>query len=338
MKLGLEYIGKIAGVSKSTVSRVINNHPNVSRDTRERVLEVIRVSNYRPNKAAQALVTQQTRVLSVFTPQAAASTFTDLYFPALIQSIILAANQHNFAIMLWLGNSVEEEERYCERILNHGLFDGVIVASVVDNDPLVARLLQSVMPYILIGPPLHGAAFFADVDNCSGAKEAVEHLLRFGYKQIGTITGPISMGAARNRLQGYLDALTQAGIPIDERLIAAGNFDKASGYDAMTLLIKRGVDAVFCASDMMALGAMNAAHAVGWRIPEDVALVGFDDMLFAETLRPPLTTVHQHINELGMKATELLIRLIEGEPLQVTQVMLTAHLIVRSSCGAAKIA
>lgn len=138
MTQNLEDIARLAGVSRSTVSRVINNHPNVSAATREKVLKIINERQFRPNVAARALVTQRTRVLSVVIPQLLAATFTDPYFPTLLQSITLRANQHDYALMLWVGNSTEEEQRFCDRILNNTLFDGIIIASAVDGDPLVA--------------------------------------------------------------------------------------------------------------------------------------------------------------------------------------------------------
>ncbi|HVU13433.1 MAG TPA: LacI family DNA-binding transcriptional regulator [Phototrophicaceae bacterium] len=338
MNHGLETIAEIAGVSKSTVSRVINDQPNVSAKTRQRVLEAIQQSGYRPNQAARALVTRQTGVLSIVIPQAVAATFTDPYFPALIQSITLTANEHNYAIMLWVGNNAEEEERYCDRILKNGFFDGMIIASAVDNDPLLQRLVGSKLPYVLIGPPQAQVEYSVDVDNRAVAHEAVSHLLSLGYQRVGTITGPLHMGVSRCRLQGYYDAFEQTGVGVDETLVAHGNYDESSGYTAMTTLIERGTDAVFCASDTMALGALRALLEAHLRVPEDVALVGFDDMPFAATSHPPLTTVHQPIDELGRTATNLLISLIEGAPIQTHHLVLTAHLIIRHTCGAAKIA
>ena len=338
MNYGLEHIAKLAGVSKSTVSRVINNQPNVSANARQRVLEAVHQSGYRPNKAARALVTQQTGVLSIVIPLALSATFTDPYFPALIQAITLAANEHNYAIMLWVGNSAEEEDYYCDRILNHGFFDGVIVASAVDDDPLLQRLAETGFPYVLIGPEQENVEHHVDVDNRAGACTAVTHLLDLRCDRIGTITGPLNTGAARERLRGYSDALENAGIPLDDSLVVNGNYDEAQGYAAMNRLIERGVDAVFCASDVMALGALRALLDAGLRVPDDVALVSFDDMPFAATTHPPLTTVRQPISELGRQAVELLINLIEGTPPPAKQVILTAHLIVRGTCGAAKIA
>ncbi len=338
MNRNLEDIAKIAGVSKSTVSRVINNNPHVRHSTRQRVQDTIRASDYRPNKAARALVTQQTGILSIVVPQALSETFTDPYFPALVQNISVTANQYNYAIMLWVGNNAEAADRYCERILNHGFFDGVIVASAVDDDPLLHRLVVSDVPYVLIGPAQQGVCCNVDVDNRAASRDAVKHLLHFGYLRVGTITGPLTTGAARDRLQGYRDAFQEVGTVVNDALIVNGNFDEASGYSCMNTLIKRGIDAVFCASDMMASGALRALLEAQLRVPEDIALIGFDDMPFAATTTPPMTTVHQPIDELGRSATKLLISLIEGTPVQSTHIMLTAHLIIRSTCGAVQIA
>ncbi len=332
MSNSLEDIARIVGVSKSTVSRVVNNHPNVSRHTRERVLAAIREHNFYPNTAARALVTQRTHVLSVIIPQALSSTFTDPYFPALIQSISVTASQHDYAIMLWIGNTEEEEERFLSRIISNRFSDGVLVASAIDGDPLIRTLTATEIPFVLIGPPQSGIKYWVDVDNQTGARAAVEHLIALGYRRIGTITGPLNMGAARHRLQGYRDALQNAQIPIDEQLIAFGNFDEASGYRAMRQLLNCGVDAVFAASDTMALGALRAAAEAELCVPDDIAIVGHDDLPFAATTTPPLTTVHQPVADLGRSAAEMLIRLVEGTLGENHTMVLTAHLVIRGSC------
>lgn len=335
MKQGLEEIAKLAGVSKSTVSRVVNNQPNVNEKTRQRVMEIIREMNFRPNKAARALVTQHTRVLSVVIPQPLAATFTDPYFPTLLQSISAKAAQRDYAIMLWIGDNAEQEDRFTDRILNNSFFDGVLIASAVDDDPLVNRLTRGAgFPYVLIGPPQKGIAHYVDVDNLNASRAAVRHLIALRYQRIGTITGVLNMGAAQHRLQGYKDALIEAGLPVEPDLMLPGDYNEGRGYEAMRHLIALGVDAVFCASDVMAIGAMRAVTDAGLRVGVDIGIVGFDDMPFSATLHPPLTTVRQPISELGERATEMLIRLIEDQPLTREHVLLSAHLIVRQSCGA----
>ena len=334
MKQGLEEIAKLAGVSKSTVSRVVNNQPNVNERTRQRVLEIIREVNFRPNKAARALVTQHTKVLSVVIPQPLAATFTDPYFPRLLQSISGKANQQDYAIMLWIGDNAEQEDRFTDRILNNSFFDGVLIASAVDDDPLVERLKDAGFPYVLIGPAQKGVPYNVDVDNLSASREAVRHLIALHYRRIGTITGVLNMGAAQHRLQGYREALAEAGLDADPNLILSGDYNEIQSYEAMRHLIAHGVDAVFCASDVMALGAVRAITDAGLRVGVDIGVVGFDDMPFASTLHPPLTTVRQPIADLGDRATDILMRLIEEEPVPQDHVLLPAHLVVRQSCGA----
>ncbi len=334
MSQNLEDIAKLAGVSRSTVSRVINNHPNVSQQTRERVLKVIQEQRFRPNMAARALVTQQTRALSLVIPQAVADTFTDPYFPTLMQGVTQKANQCDYAVVLWIGNGAEEEERFCERILSNSLFDGLILASLVNNDPLIPRLTQAAFPFVLIGPPQLDNLNYIDVDNARAAEVAVSHLIRLGRQRIGTITGPHNMGAALERLAGYRNALERAGRPVDNTLIAEGDFREDSGYLAMRTLLPRRLDAVFVASDMMALGAIRAIHEAGLRIPDDIAVVGFDDIPIAASTKPPLTTVRQPIRELGSLATQVLIDLLNGVIEPPYQLILPAQLVIRETCGA----
>jgi LacI family transcriptional regulator len=313
---------------------VINDHPNVSERTRRRVRRVIDEQGFRPNLAARALVTQRTKILSVVIPQALSATFTDPYFPALLQSITVEANRCDYAVMLWVGNNAGEEDRFADRILNHTLFDGVLVASAVDGDPILHRLAEAGFPFVLIGPGQLDSLNNVDVDNRHGAYLAVSHLIRLGYQRIGTITGPLNMGAARDRLNGYRMALQEAGRPFDETLLVEGNFDEASGYRAMQILLECGVDAVFAASDIMAQGALYALNDCGRRVPGDVALVGYDDLPLATSMLPALTTVRQPIAQLGTLATQTLIGLLNETLTVPHSVLLAAELVIRDSCGA----
>ncbi|MBC7813758.1 MAG: LacI family DNA-binding transcriptional regulator [Burkholderiales bacterium] len=333
MSLNLEDIAKISGVSRSTVSRVINGHPAVSERTRKKVLQVIQEQNFRPNLAARALVTHQTRTLSLVIPQAIAYAFTDPYFPTLIQGVTAKANEFDYAVMLWVGSG-DEEDRFAERVMNNSLFDGVLIASAVSDDLLIPRLAKAGFPLVIIGPPPQEGLNYIDVDNQRGAQVAVSHLIRLGWRRIGTIAGPQNMGAARARLEGYRLAMERAGRPVDETLIVYGSFDEASGYLKMRALLQRKVDAVFVASDAMAHGALRAIHEHGLRIPEDIAVVGFDDLPMSASTTPALTTVRQPIQDLGSMATQVLIDLINGAVSEPCHMVLGAQLIVRDTCGA----
>jgi LacI family transcriptional regulator len=331
----LEDIAKLAGVSRSTVSRVINNHPSVSPQTRQKVMKIIRERHYRPNLAARALVTQRTQVISLVIPQDVIGAFTDPYFPTLMQGIMIQANEQDYAVMLWIGSKIEEEERFFQHVLGNSLFDGVILASAVEKDPLIPWLAESGYPFILIGPPQLGNLNFIDVDNVRGAQLAVSHLIRLGRQRIGTITGPMNMGASLDRLKGYRQAFEQACVPLDETLIVTGTFSENSGYLAMKILLQLRVDAVFAASDMMAVGALRAIREAGLSVPEQISLIGFDDLPVAAATNPPLTTVHQPIREVGTLAAQALINLLEVKLKHPYQLVLPAELVVRGTCGAA---
>lgn len=331
MGQNLEYIARIAGVSRSTVSRVINHHPNVRTSTRERVMQVIRENNFRPNLAARSLVTQQTRVLSLVIPQAIAYTFTDPYFPTLLQSVMMKAGEFDYAVMLWIGNRDEDHDRFSERVIRNSLFDGLLVASAGTDDPLISYLSEARFPFLLVGPPSMDNLNYIDVDNESGAFDAVTHLIQVGWQRIGLITGPLGMGSAVCRINGYRRALQQSGHNVDEALIVEGAYTEQSGYDAMRTLIGRGVDAVFCSSDMMTFGALRAIADCGRRVPHDIGVASFDDLPASASTNPPLTTVHQPITGIGIQATQMLIDLLTGRAEPPYQKILPAHLIVRGS-------
>jgi len=175
---------------------------------------------------------------------------------------------------------------------------------------------------------------YVDVDNQSGAREAVAYLFRQGYRRVGTITGPWNMIAGADRRDGYAAALRDHGVAMDPELMAEGDFTEAGGYLAMQRLLPRQPEAVFAASDMMAVGALRAMREAGLRVPDDVALVGFDDMPFSGQLDPPLTTVRQPIHRTGVVAVQMLIDLIERPDSQPRRIILSTELVVRASCGA----
>lgn len=332
--MDLETIAKLSKVSRSTVSRVLNNHPNVSPPTRERVLGIIHKMNFQPNVAARGLAKGYTRVLGLVIPMGVAALFTDPYFPSFIQGVSAACNVHDHSVMLWLAEP-EYERRTIRQIMHSGLLDGVIVASNLLDDPVVQALLEGDLPFILNGRhPNDGRVNYVDIDNIASAREAVLHLLRLGRKRIGTIAGPHDMIAGADRLDGYIAALRDRGQLVDSDLIVEGDFTEAGGYSAMQRLLARRPDAVFAASDTMAVGALRALREASLRVPEDVAIVGFDDMSFAAHTDPPLTTVRQPIHRSGELATETLIDLIQHPHSAPRRIILPTELVVRTSCGA----
>jgi LacI family transcriptional regulator, galactose operon repressor len=332
--MNLEEIAKLSGVSRSTVSRVINDDPNVSEATRGRVMDIVRRLNYHPNVAARGLAAGRTRILGLIIPMGVSALFTDPYFPILIQGVSSACNTHDHSVMLWLADP-EYERRTIRQVMHGGLVDGVIVASMRLEDPIVQALIEGDLPFILVGRhPINDGVSYVDVDNHNSAREAVSHLLRLGHRRVATITGPATMIAGADRRDGYFSALKDRGLAVEPSLIVEGDFTDDGGYAAMQKLLPQQPDAVFVASDAMAVGALRALREVGRRVPDDLALVSFDDMPFAARAEPPLTTVRQPIHRVGVIAAETLMDLIEDPESGPRRIVLPTELVIRASCGA----
>lgn len=333
--LTLEDIAKQAGVSRSTVSRVVNEHPNVREEVRKRVWKVIKDTGYHPNPAARTLASQRSWMIGLVLPRSVSSFFSDPYFPRLTQGIAQACNQYNYTLSLFLIGSKEDEEKIYPRISRRGLLDGILVQSGQIGDQLIDRLANSKIPIVIAGSPFHtNGISYIDVDNINATYHAVKHLVQLGRKRIGTITGPDNSTVSIDRKEGYLKALVEQSWEVDESLIVEGDFTEASGYHAMQQLLPANPDAVFAASDSMAIGAMRAVREAGLRIPDDIAFVGFDDLPIATSTECRLTTVRQPVLEFGAKAVEVLIDIIENGIKPARRVIMGTELIIRDSCGA----
>jgi len=335
--LTLEDIAREVGVSRSTVSRVVNEHPNVRDDVRRRVLDVIQSTGYHPNAAARTLASQRSWMIGLVLPRSVSSFFTDPYFPHLTQGIAQACNQHNYTLGLFLVGTQEDEEKIFPRVSRRGFLDGLLVQSGQIGEVLIDRLVGSNLPLVILGRPAHATnVSYIDVDNIAAAHSAVVHLIRLGYQRIATITGPPNSTVSLDRVEGFQQALAERGRNFDEALVAEGDFSEASGYHAMQRLLPAKPDAVFAASDIMAIGAMRAVREAGLRVPEDVAFVGFDDLPLASPPDPPLTTIRQPVYQFGTSAMEVLTDLIENGVQPARRIMMVTELIVRESCGASR--
>jgi LacI family transcriptional regulator len=334
----LEEVARLAGVSRSTVSRVVNAHPNVRSDTRERVWQAIRASGYQPHAVARSLVTNRTQIISVIIPEAVTMLFTDPFFPLLLQGTTESCNAHQYQLMLSLFTACHDRQEMYQRVLYGGYLDGVIVAAAPAGDPLIPNLLRDRIPFVSVGRPPDERANYVDADNAGGARMAVEHLIRLGHQRIGTIAGPMDMVAGQDRLSGYRQAMEAHRIPVQENLIIHGDFTEAGGFSAAQQLLSAAPTAIFAANDTMAVGALKMLREAGLRVPQDIALVGFDDIPIASAIEPPLTTVRQPIVRLGSMAVEVLLSIIadtSGNETSVQRIALPTELVIRGSCGSA---
>lgn len=332
--LTLEEIGKLAGVSRSTVSRVINNQPNVSEPVREKVERVIKETGFTPNLVARSLASSRSKVIGFVIPRSVQEFFGDPYFSRLTQGIAGATNQYDYTFSLFLLDSLEVEDRVIPRITRPGMIDGIILQSTFAGDKVLSRVINGTLPYIIAGRPLDkDNVNYIDVDNVKGAALAVEHLIKLGRQKIATITGPLVISPGFDRRQGYIQALNKYNIPVDEKLMVESNFSEESGYKAAQTILLQKPDAIFIANDLMAIGAMEAIKEQGFRIPEDIAIVSYDDLPPARYANPQLTTVRQPVLRFGFAAVEMLLAMIEGD-FQERQRILDVELIIRNSCGA----
>ncbi|HLO35490.1 MAG TPA: LacI family DNA-binding transcriptional regulator [Candidatus Deferrimicrobium sp.] len=331
----LEEVASKAGVSRATVSRVVNGSPKVSPDIRRDVESAIAALGYVPNRAARSLVTKRSGSIGVVITEPSGRLFSDPFFPRLLRGISAALSAKDLQLVLLMPASPADTERTAD-YLAAGHVDGALLVSLHGDDPLPERMSRAGIPFVHGGRPVRGTGTsLVDVDNRGGAKSAVEHLIAGGRRTIAHIAGPADMGAGVDRLAGYREALTEAGLPLDDRLVVISDFTQEGGTAAMERLLKArpDIDGVFAASDLMAAGALSVLDAAGRRVPQDVALVGYDDSPIALSVRPQLTSVRQPIEEMGNEMARLLIAAVdEDQPVQ-RRVILATELIRRASSG-----
>lgn len=324
----LEAVARRAGVSRATVSRVVNGSTTVAAPIREAVRHAVQELGYVPNQAARSLVTQRTDSIALILPEAASRVFSDdQFFPGIIRGVsqeLEAADKQLVLMMAGSAASYARVERYA--MARH--VDGVLFASVHGADPLPEALARLGIPVVCSGRPYgHSTVPYVDVDHEGGVAKAVRHLLDSGRKRIATIAGPPDTPGGVDRLAGYSDVLG----PPDPALVISADYTQAAGEAAMDQLLRQApdIDAVFVASDLMAAGAIAALHRAGRRIPQDVAVGGFDDSKIATATLPRLTTIHHPLARISGEMVRLLLARIAGDP--PSAVLLPTQLVIRES-------
>ena len=327
----LEAVAAAAGVSKSTVSRVVNGSSQVSPEVADAVQAAIERLNYVPNRAARSLANRQTMSIALVVPEDITRFFSDLYLSAVVEGIARGLDESDYVLNLQLSNP-SRPTRKTLRYLIGGNVDGALVVSHHSGDHFLESLGASI-PVVFGGRPygVEGStSYFVDVDNASGAQKGTQHLIDIGRRRIAILAGPPDMPAGVDRTQGWLRALEASGL--EHHRVRHGDFSLASGVAAMRELLDAypDLDAVFVASDTMAAGALSVLRERGLRVPDDVAVVGFDDSPAATDGDVKLSTVRQPSVEMGIKMAEMMLGILRGEPVERVSIMPTT-LILRDS-------
>ena len=327
----LEMVAAAAGVSRATVSRVVNGSTKVRPDVQAVVQSAIDQLRYVPNRAARSLVNRKTQVIALVVPENLAMFFGDPYFAAIVQGITRRLDASDYTLNLLVAAS--DPGNKTMRYLRSGNVDGALIVSHHTGDAFVAGIVGA-LPLVFGGRPSIEAAadvYFVDVDNTAGAADATRYLVDAGHHRIGTITGPLDMPAGLDRFAGFTSVMAEAGREADA--VEHADFTAAGAAAATNRLLDRvpDIDALFVASDLMATGALEVLRARGRAVPKDVAVVGFDDSPSAVSASVPLTTVRQPSEEAGYLMADGLLRLLNGDSTVTRRTILPTTFVRRAS-------
>ncbi len=327
----LEEVAELAGVSRSTASRAINGGLRVSPEAQAAVDAAIAELGFTPNRAARSLVTRRTDSVALVIPEPDERVLTDPFFARTLNGLSAALSSTDLQLVLLIVRPGDNAR--ATRYLRNGHVDGAIVVSHHQDDLLDEAMAGSGLPHVFVGRPLERdrEVRHVDVDNVLGGRLATEHLVHIGRRRIATIAGPQDMAAGVDRLAGWREVVRGAGLPEDA--VTVGDFTAAGGAAAATELLDRhpDVDAIFAASDLMAVGALGVLAERGLTVPGDVAVVGYDDLGVAESTKPPLTTVTNPVVPMARRAGELLLDQLAGRPVPVEPVIFPPVLVPRQS-------
>ena len=328
----IEDVAAAAGVSRGTVSRVLNGGVNVSPAALAAVNKAIKQTGYVVNTHARSLVTQRSGSVAFILSEPQEKFFEDPNFQVLLRGCTQALAEHDMPLLLSIADSEQDRERVV-RFISGGHIDGALLVSTHAGNPVIGRLASLGIPAVACGLPIghERELAYVAVNEAEGARLATAHLAGLGRRRVATVTGPLDTPGGRDRLAGYREGLEQAGLAYEQRLVAHGDYTRNSGQAAMEQLLRENpdLDAVFVASDLMALGALDALDRAGRSVPNDVAVVGFDDSPSAISARPALPTVRQPFKRVCEEMVRLLLALLDGQ--EPAAVILPVELVLRET-------
>ena len=323
-------VARLAGVSTATVSRALNGTGQIAPATRAAIDAAVEQLGYRPNTIARSLVTKSTQTIALLLPD-----ITNPFYAALVSGIQQRALEAGHTMLLCTTEGDPEREEQYLSLLRAKQVDGALVDGLVLPPDRIARFVRDGFPIVCLDRDVDSASVpLVQVDNRLGARMATEHLLSLGHIQIAHVAGAPELRISEERVEGYREALLAAHLTPDPALVASGGFTEEGGYRATRALMGTGFSAVFAANDLSALGVISALTETGWRVPEDVSVVGFDDLRLSRYTSPPLTTVRQPAAEIAERATQLLLDLIHGKEVRQQLHLLEPELVVRASTRA----
>jgi LacI family transcriptional regulator len=323
-------IAKLAGVSVATVSRVLNDRPDVAPETRDAVLRHVRAYNFTTNRSARALSVGRTGFVGFTMPFIRAD-----YFAAILAGALEAAYEQEMRLVLCATLQEHDREVSLLERLRDGATDGAIILLPEESNNELAALQASGYPFVVADPrvPLAEGIPAVSASHRAGAKAAADHLLALGHRRIAHISGPRGWAATEERIEGYQTALASSGVLPSPELVAEGDFEVNGGYVAARRLLELPdrPTAIFASNDNMAVGVLRAARERGLSVPDDLSIIGFDDAELARIVTPTLTTVRQPLAELGRTAVSLLMRMVERQSVEALRVELATRLVIRDS-------
>ncbi|WP_138495097.1 LacI family DNA-binding transcriptional regulator [Paenibacillus pinistramenti] len=336
MAVTIKDVAKMAGVSPSTVSRVLSNHPRISAETSRKVKDVMEELGYHPNIMAKSLVSKTTNTICVLLPKPAEELFSNLFFMELIRGIVAQANRAGYDVLLSSGSSEKEELGAVSRLLNGRRVDGAILLYSRKDDPVVDFLLEHGYPFTLIGrSEEHPDILTVDTDNVQAAYDATKHLITMGHERIGFVSGPPNLVVSQDRLLGYRLAMADSELEVRPEWIVEGEFLQESGYRAMSFIMNLPArpTALVVVDDMVSFGVLRGLHELKYKVPDDLGIVSFNNIPLSELSTPPISSIDIGIYHLGYTASQLLIQAIQndGAGYQPVRQVIPHRLIVRES-------
>ncbi|WP_429350985.1 LacI family DNA-binding transcriptional regulator [Paenibacillus sp. 4624] len=327
-------IAKLAGVSPSTVSRVISGHPRISTETSLKVKQIMKELNYHPNMMAKSLVSKTTQTLGIMLPRPAEELFQNYFFGELLRGIITHATRNNYELLLSTETSSDDELQAISRLVHGRRVDGILLLGSKRDDPIISFLEEEEFPFVLIGrSETHPNAPMVDNDNVQTAYDATQHLIAQGHTRIGFVSGPPDITLSHDRMRGYRKALEESGLTATNDWIVEGEFLQESGFRAMSLFMSLPdrPTAIVVIDDNVAFGVLRALAELGYQVPEDISVVSFNNIALSELASPPLSSIDIGTYQLGYTAVQVLLKILGNEPLAQNPVIIPHRLIVRES-------